>query len=87
MNKQQKKAQLKQSIQSKLDDYYFDVQSVGSSNPLMDESQLIKLVTKLSVGIATVWWSALELKDYIKLRKTQHLLEDSINDILSGKHS
>jgi hypothetical protein len=70
-----------------LDEYYFDIQSFGPSKTPIDESQLIKLVTKLSVGVATVWWTAIELKDYIKLRKTQSILEDSINDILSGKNS
>ena len=86
MNKNQKKQVLSNKINSSLDGYYFDIQSISSSTPI-DESQLIKLVTKLAVGAATVWWTALEIKDYIKLKKMDSKIEDSLHDILSGKDS
>jgi len=86
MNLKQKKANLSARINNSLEDYYFDIQYMGSPSAL-DESQLVKLVTKLAVGAATVWWTAIELKDYIKLRKANLEFEESINDFLSRKDS
>ena len=86
MNKTQKKQNLSNKINQSLDGYYFDIQSISSSTPI-DESQLVKLVSKFAVGVATVWWTAIELKDYIKLKKMDSKIEDSLNDILSGKDS
>lgn len=86
MNRQQKKQNLSNKITQSLDGYYFDIQSISSSTPI-DESQLVKLATKFTVGLATVWWTALEIKDYIKLKRMDSKIEDSLNDILSGKDS
>lgn len=86
MNIKQKKANLSNKINSSLDDYYFDIQSMGTPSAV-DESQLVKLVTKLAVGVATVWWTAIELKDYVKLRKAHTDFEESINEFLSRKDS
>lgn len=86
MNKLQKKKELSDKITSSLDGYYFDIQSISSSTPI-DESQLVKLATKFAVGLATVWWTAIEIKDYIKLKRIDSKIEDSLNDILSGKDS
>jgi hypothetical protein len=86
MNKSQKKQILSEKIASSLDGYYFDIQSISSSTPI-DESQLIKLVTKFTVAAATVWWTALEIKDHIKLKRMDSKIEESLNDILSGKDS
>jgi hypothetical protein len=85
MNLKQKKTALSNKISNSLEDYYFDVQSMGSPSAI-DESQLVKLVTKLAVGAATVWWTAIELKDYIKLRKDHSKFEESINDFLSREN-
>lgn len=87
MNKQLKKEQLSDKISSFTDEYYFDIHSMSSSSLPLDESHLIKLVTKLAVSAATVWWTALEIKDYLKLKKLDSKIEDSLNDILSGKDS
>jgi hypothetical protein len=35
----------------------------------MDQSYVVKLVTKAAVGAATAFWSLIELKDYLALRK------------------
>ena len=86
MHKAQKKQNLSNKINQSLDGYYFDVQSISSSVPI-DETQLVKLVTKFAVSAATVWWTAIEIKDYIKLKKMDSKIEDSLNDILSGKDS
>lgn len=86
MNLKQKRNNLSTKINNSLEEYYFDIQSMGSPSAL-DESQLVKLVTKLVVGAATVWWTAVELKDYIKLRKAHSDFEDTIHDFLSGKDS
>lgn len=86
MNLDHKKKALSQKITSSLDDYYFDVQSLNGPN-ILDESHLAKLLSKMAVGIATVWWTAVELKDYIKLRKAHSQFEDTIHDFLSRKDS
>jgi hypothetical protein len=86
MNLKEKKTALSNKISNSLEDYYFDVQSMGSPSAI-DESQLVKLVTKLAVGAATVWWTAIELKDYIKLRKAHSQFEESISDFLSRENS
>lgn len=85
MNKKEKRIQLSERINSSLDNYYFDIQSISSPTSL-DESQLVKLATKFAVAAATVWWTALEIKDYIKLRKMDSKIQESLNDILSGKN-
>ncbi len=85
MNLKEKKTALSNKISNSLEDYYFDVQSMGSPSAI-DESQLVKLVTKLAVGAATVWWTAIELKDYIKLRKAHSQFEESISDFLSREN-
>jgi hypothetical protein len=85
MNLKEKKTALSTKISNSLEDYYFDVQSMGSPSAI-DESQLVKLVTKLAVGAATVWWTAIELKDYIKLRKAHSQFEESISDFLSREN-
>lgn len=86
MNKKHKQQVLSNKINSSFDGYYFDIQSISSSTPI-DESQLVKLVTKFAVGVATVWWTAIEIKDYVKLKRMDSKIEESLNDILSGKDS
>lgn len=86
VNKSQKRIQLSEKINSSLDNFYFDIQSITSPTSF-DESQLVKLVTKFAVAAATVWWTALEIKDYLKLKKLDTKIEESLNDILSGKNS
>lgn len=86
MNLKIKQQHLADKINNSLDGYYFDVQSLGAPS-VLDESHLAKLLTKLAVGVATVWWTAVELKDYVKLRKAHSQFEDTINDFLSGKDS
>jgi hypothetical protein len=80
-----KKQALIDRINSISDEYYFDIHSISSVSSL-DESQLLKLVSKLAVGVATVWWTAIEIKDYINLKKKDSRIEESLNDILSGKN-
>lgn len=57
------------NISSYLEDCYFDVQSAIPGKLPINESQMIRLVTKISVGLVTVWWSSLELKTLIKSYK------------------
>ena len=57
------------SLQSYLEDCCFDIQA----NPNLlsgSETYLIKILSKIAVGSATVWWSILELKQFIKNRKS-----------------
>lgn len=85
MNKKQKQLLLSEKLDNFFDESYFDVQSISSS--VLDESYFIKLVTKLAVSAATVWWTAIEIKDYIKLKKIDSKIEDSLDEFLSGKNS
>jgi len=57
------------NISSYLKDCYFDVQGAIPGKLPFNESQMIRLVTKISVGLVTVWWSSLELKTLIKTYK------------------
>jgi hypothetical protein len=86
MKNADKKQALVDKINTISDEYYFDIHSMSSVSAL-DESHLIKLVSKLAVGVATVWWTAIELKDYINLKKKDSKIEESLHDILSGKNT
>jgi len=70
LQRQQKKEQLRTKISDLLEDSYFDVQGLtpGSASSI-DEQYLARVLTKLAIGSATVWWSILEVKDFIILRK------------------
>lgn len=63
----------KQQLQSKIDKYleetYFDVQGMFPGNVPLDEAYLARVLTKLAIGTATVWWSVLEVKDFLNLRR------------------
>lgn len=64
-----RRQQLQQKIDSALEDVYFDVQGISSSYTSLDEAYLARVLTKLAIGSATVWWSVLEVKDFFVLRK------------------
>lgn len=40
----------------------------GSSVSSMMEAQLTKILTKIVIAIASIWWSSLELRDFFKTR-------------------
>lgn len=60
-------------IASYLDDCCFDVQGISTSQSLANasEAQLAKILTKIVVGAASVWWSLLEFKEFLKNRRTE----------------
>lgn len=64
----QKKLDLKSKIEEFFDDNYFDVQGITPGISSLDEAYLARILTKLAIGSATVWWSLLEIKDFINLR-------------------
>jgi hypothetical protein len=72
MNKTQKSLK-KKLLQRKLDKFFeetdFDVSGIPSSSIIFNEAYLAKLITKIAVGAATVYWSSLELREFSKLRK------------------
>jgi hypothetical protein len=71
MNIQQKKEIASSKINQYLDDCCFDIQGLGpSSFSDVAETQLARILTKIAIGSATVWWSVIELKDFIKVRHT-----------------
>ena len=58
------------SVQSYLDDCCFDVQFNPNSTLSGTEAYIIKMISKIAVGSATVWWSVIELRQFIKNRKS-----------------
>ncbi len=64
-----------------LDDSYFDVQGLSPSSlsSSIDEQYLARVLTKLAVGSATVWWSILEIKDFLVLRRKAKDLKDGLS--------
>jgi hypothetical protein len=64
-----RKEQLISKVTDYLDDCCFDIQGLSASSALgsVTETQLARILTKIAIGSATVWWSVLELKDFIKI--------------------
>lgn len=70
-SKQQKRQELTQQLNDYLDDCCLDVQSLSSSSlSSAAETQLARILTKIAIGSATVWWSLLELKEFVNIRKS-----------------
>jgi hypothetical protein len=67
-SKKIRKEQLTHDIEQFFEHNYFDVQSFHKS-PTIDEAYLARVLTKLAIGSATVWWSLLEVKDFFILRR------------------
>lgn len=67
-----KKLQYTNKVQNYLDDCCFDIQGISSSQSLSStaEVQLARILTKIVVGAASVWWSALEFREFLKNRRT-----------------
>jgi hypothetical protein len=68
-SKQKLEKEFHSKIESFLSDSYFDIQSMGPTKLGLNEAQIVRLVTKISVGLVTVWWSSLELKTLLKTYK------------------
>lgn len=64
-----KKEQLKLRLNNFFQDTYLDVQAMSPNLKSLDEAYLARILTKLAVGSATVWWSLLEMKDFVSNRK------------------
>ena len=81
IKRQEKKQKLQFKINSFLEDSYFDIQglSPGSLGSTMDEQYLARVLTKLAIGSATVWWSILEVKDFLVLRKKSKGLKHDLS--------
>ena len=66
-----KKTEYTTKFQNYLDDCCLDIQGISSSQSLSSaaEVQLARILTKIVVGAASVWWSALEFRQFLKNRK------------------
>lgn len=80
-DKVQKKKVLSEKIDAILQDCYFDVQGINPNIPNLDEAYLARLLTKLAVGSATVWWSLIEIKDFMKIRSSAMKTRTSKYDV------
>lgn len=70
-NSQQKRQELSQQLNDYFEDCCLDVQSLSSSGlSSVAETQLARILTKIAIGSATVWWSLIELKDFVNIRKS-----------------
>lgn len=57
-------------IKEFLSEYYFDTQGLPPLNrvsSVIDEAALARILTKLAVGSATVWWSLVEIREVVSL--------------------
>lgn len=67
----------REQLTDKINDYFedccFDIQGISGSQSVANlaEAQMAKILTKIVVGAASVWWSALELREFLKSRKSQ----------------
>ena len=70
LKRQHEREKIRTKVSDLLEDSYFDVQGLtpGTASSI-DEQYLARVLTKLAIGSATVWWSILEVKDFIVLRK------------------
>lgn len=70
LKRQHEREKIRAKVSDFLEDSYFDVQGLtpGTASSI-DEQYLARVLTKLAIGSATVWWSILEVKDFIVLRK------------------
>lgn len=64
-----KRQQLQLKIDKYFEDIYFDTQGILPGGMPLDEAYLARVLTKLAIGTATVWWSVLEVKDFLNLRR------------------
>jgi hypothetical protein len=67
-NKTQRQ-QIQQSVEDFFEESFFDVQGISTGIGSLDEAYLARVLTKLAIGTATVWWSILEVKDFFHLRR------------------
>lgn len=71
-SRQEEISQKQQCLQDKIHDFfennYLDVQGLTPGISSLDEAYLARILTKLAIGSATVWWSLLEIKDFMQLR-------------------
>lgn len=59
-------------VKELLSEYHFDMQGLpplSRFSSVIDEATLAKVLTKLAVGSATVWWSLLEIREMVSLYK------------------
>ena len=63
--------ELRNTISEYLDDCCFDIHGISSSSSLSSASevQLARILTKIAIGTASIWWSIIEFRDFISNRK------------------
>lgn len=63
--------ELRNTISEYFDDCCFDIQGISSSSSLSSASevQLARILTKIAIGAASIWWSVIEFRDFISNRK------------------
>ena len=65
-----KQHELSEKLTEFFDENYFDIHAMSSNmSPSLDEAYIARVLTKLAIGTATVWWSVLEMKEFFQLRR------------------
>jgi len=64
----QKQKYLQNKLHNFFEENYLDIQGMSPGISSLDEAYLARILTKLAIGSATVWWSLLEIKDFLQLR-------------------
>lgn len=65
-----KKANLQNKLDNFFEENYLDIQGLSPGMSVLDESYLARILTKLAIGSATVWWSLIEMKDFVSQYRT-----------------
>jgi hypothetical protein len=68
-----RKQELQLKINNFFEDNYLDIQGLSPGMTSLDEAYLARVLTKLAIGSATVWWSLLEVKEFITLHRKNKL--------------
>jgi len=67
--KDDKKVDIENKLKTFFEDNYLDVQGLSPNINALDEAYLARVLTKLAISAATIWWSVLEIKDFVILRR------------------
>ena len=60
-------------INNFFEDNYLDIQGLSPGMTSLDEVYLARVLTKVAVASATVWWSLLKVKEFITLHRKNKL--------------
>ena len=69
IKKNDKKNDIENKFKTFFEENYLDVQGLSPNINALDEAYLARVLTKLTISAATIWWSVLEIKAFVILRR------------------